>query len=98
MDQKRRPGLRGLMANRNKGGSSKVASKTQPPEIHAPPPTADLGLLVMPHLKKRRPDQDLEEGEVIPRKESKQQRVTKDPKDKRGNLVDSRDEADIRRP
>ena len=56
MDQKKRPGLRGLLANWNKGGSSKEAPKTQPPEIPTPPPPADPGLLAMPNLKKRRPD------------------------------------------
>ena len=55
MDQKKRPGLRGLLA-RNKGGSSKEALKTQPPEIPVPPPLTDFGLLPMPNLKKRRPD------------------------------------------
>ena len=30
MDQKKRPGLKGLLSNRNKGGSSKEAPKTQP--------------------------------------------------------------------
>ena len=71
MDQKKRPGLRGLLASRNKGGSSKEAPKTQPLEIPAPPPPTDPGLLAMPNLKKRRPDQGLEEGELVPRKENK---------------------------
>ena len=31
MDQKKRPGLRGLLVSKNKGGSSKEAPKTQPP-------------------------------------------------------------------
>ena len=95
MDQKKRPGLRGLLANTNKGGSSKEALKTQPPEIPAPPPPTDLSLLVMPNLKKRRPDQGLEEGELVPCKENKQQKTTKDPRDKRGNSVDSRDEVEV---
>ena len=56
MDQKSRPGLKGLLASRNKGGSSKKASKTQPPVISPPPPPTDLDLLAMPNLKKRRPD------------------------------------------
>ena len=44
MDQKKRLGLRGLLA-KNKGGSSKEAPKTQPlPEIPLPPPPTDLGL------------------------------------------------------
>ena len=38
MDQKKRLGLRGLLA-KNKGGSSKEAPKTQPPEILIPPPS-----------------------------------------------------------
>ena len=71
MDQKKWHGLKGLLASRNKGGSSKKAPKTQPPAIPAPPPSTDLGLLAMPNLKKRKPDQELEEGEVVPRKENK---------------------------
>ena len=56
MDQKKRPGLRALLANRNKGGSSKEAPKTQPPEIPAPLPPTNPGLLAMPNLKKKRLD------------------------------------------
>ena len=52
MDQKKRPGLRGLLAT-NKRGSSKEAPKTQPPEILIPPPSTNLGLQAMPNLKKR---------------------------------------------
>ena len=52
----------------------------------------------MPNMKKRSPDQELEEGELVPRKENKQQKMTKDPKDKRGNSVDSRGEIEVRRP
>ena len=52
----------------------------------------------MPNLKKRRPDHELEEGEVAHQKENKQQKMAKDPKDKRGPSVDSRDEAEVRRP
>ena len=71
MDQKKQPSLKGLLASRNKGGSSKEAPKTQPPVIpHLPPPT-DLNLLAMPNLKKRRLDHELEEGEVAPRKDNK---------------------------
>ena len=98
MDQKKRPSLKGLLASRNKGGSSKEAPKTQPPVIPHPPPPTDLGLLPMPNLKKRRPDHELEEGEVAPWKENKQQKMAKDPRDKRGPFVDNRDEAEVRRP
>ena len=38
MDQKKQPGLKGLLASRNKGGSSKEAPKTLPPVIPPPPP------------------------------------------------------------
>ena len=55
MDQKKRPSLSGLLA-KNKGGSFKETPKTQPPEIPAPPPPTDPGLMAMPNLKKRRPD------------------------------------------
>ena len=51
----------------------------------------------MPNLKKRRPDHELEEGEVAHRKDNKQQKVDKDPRDKRGASVDSREEAEVRR-
>ena len=83
LDQKKRPGLKGLLASRNKGGSSKEAPKTQPLAIPPPPPPppTDLGLLAIPNLKKRRPDHELEEGEVAPQKDNKQQKIAKDPKD-----------------
>ena len=98
MDQKKRPGLKGLLASRNKGGSSKEIPKTQPPVI--PPPTlpTDLGLLAMPNLKKGRPNHELEESEVAHQKDNKQQKVAKDPRDKRGASVNSRDEAEVRWP
>ena len=35
---------------------------------------------------------------MIPRKENKQQKMTKDPRDRRGPFVESRDEAEIRQP
>ena len=97
MDQKKRPDLRGLLA-KNKGGSSKEAPKTQPLEILVPPPPTDPGLLAMPNLKKRRPNQGPEEGELIPQKENKQQKTTKDLRDKRGSSVDSRDEVEVHWP
>ena len=52
----------------------------------------------MPNLKKMRPDPKLEEGEVAPQKDNKQQKIAKDPRDKRGTSVDSRDEAEVRLP
>ena len=72
MDQKKRPGLKGLLASRNKWGSSKEAPKTQPYVVLSPPSSpTDLGLQAMPNLKKRRPDHELEEGELALRKDNK---------------------------
>ena len=90
--------MKGLLASRNKGGSSKEVPKTQPPAIPPPSLPTDLGLLVMPNLKKRRLNHELEEGELAPQKDNKQQKVAKDPRDKRGTSVDSRDETEVRRP
>ena len=64
-----RKSLRDLIAKRNKGSSLKEAPKSQvPPTIPFPPPLphTDLGLNVMKDLKKKRPVQDLEKGEVAP--------------------------------
>ena len=66
MDQKKRLGLKGLLTSSNKGGSLKEAPKTQPPVVLPPhPPPTNLDLQAMPNLKKRRPDHELEEGEVL---------------------------------
>ena len=98
MDLKQRTGLKGLMANRNKGQTSKDVPKTQVPlNLHpSPPPPTDLGLQANSNLRKKRPVEDLEEGEVVPQKGSKQQRRAKDPKDKKVKSVDSQDEAEVR--
>ena len=100
MDQKKRPGLKGLLASRNKGGSSKEAPKTQPLVVlpPPPPPPTNLGLQAMPDWKKMRLDLELEEGEVAPQKDNKQQKIAKDPRDKRGTSIDSKDEAEVRWP
>ena len=100
MDLKKRPGLKGLLASRNKGGSLKEAPKTQPSIVLPPPspPPTDLSLQAMPNLKKMRSNHELEEGEVALRKDNKQQKIANDPRDKRGTSVDSRDEAKVRRP
>ena len=52
----------------------------------------------MPNFKKRRPDHELEEGELVSWKDNKQQKMAKDPRDKKGASVNSRDEVEIRRP
>ena len=93
MDLKQRPGLKGLMANRNKGSTSKGVSKTQvPANLPPPPPITTVGLLPNPDLKKKRKVPEAEEGEVIPQKGTKQ---PKNAKDKRAPSVESREETDI---
>ena len=55
----------------------------------------------MRDLKKKRPIQEIEEGELLPQKGRKQQKTAKDPKDKRSSSVDSREEqklAEVRLP
>ena len=98
MDQKKQPNLKGLLTSRNKGGSSKEVPKTQPLAIPPPPPPTDFSLQVMPNLKKMRPDHELEEGELAHRKDNKQHKVAKDPRYKKGTFIDSKDEAEVRRP
>ena len=98
MDLKPRSGLRGLLSNRNKGQSSKDAPKEQvtaklPPPL---PPSTDPTLQPLPNLRRKRPVEELEEGEVGPEK-AKQQKKGKEPKEKRTRSVDSRDEAVVRR-
>ena len=44
MNLRQRSGLRGLLANRNKGQSSKDAPKEQPTSKAPPPPTSDAAL------------------------------------------------------
>ena len=101
MDLKQRIGLRGLMANRNKASTSKEVPKTQiPPSLPPPPPPqlpTDLGLKINPDLRKKRPVKDLEEGKVGPQKGTKQQKKTREPKDKKAKSMESRDEAELRR-
>ena len=90
-----RRSLRGLMTERNKGSSLKETPKSQvPPTLPPSPPLPpiDLGLNAMKDLKKKRLVQDLKEGEVASQKGTKQQKTTKDLKDKRSSSVDSREE------
>ena len=100
MDLKPRSSLKGLLANRNKGSTSKEGPKTQVPPslpLPPPPPPTDLELKVILNFKKKRPVEDLEEGEVAPQKGAKQQKKAKDPKDKRANSMENRDEVEVRR-
>ena len=69
MNLKPRSSLKGLLSNRNKGSTSKEVPKTQiPPSLPLPPPLppTDPRLKVIPNLRKKRPVEDLEEGEDEP--------------------------------
>ena len=83
--------MRDIIAGRNKGSSSKEASKSQLPlTLPTPPPplVTTVGLLPIPNLKKKRKKQEVEEGEMVPQKEAKQQKTAKD---KWASSVDSRE-------
>ena len=96
--------LRDLMAAQNKVLTSKETTKSQVPLTLPPPPPllpVELGLKIIPDLKKKRPVQELEEGEVGPQKRAKQKKVAKDLQDKRSSFVDSQKEqnrADVHLP
>ena len=85
--------LRELMASQGKGQPSKVLvqSQTQVLPPVAPQVPSDLGLKVNPDLKKKRPVETPEEGELVPRP-GKQQKTTQEQKNKRAPSVESRDE------
>ena len=84
--------LRDLMAFRNKGATSQEVPKSQVPPTLPPPSPTDLGLHGMKEMKKKRPQQEIEEGELLPQKGTKQQKTAKDPKDRRSSSMDSREE------
>ena len=84
--------LRELMAARGKGSTSKAPPKSQAPS-NIPPPLSQVptnpSLKPNPDLKKKRPAESLEEGEVGPRQGMKHQQVVQEPRDKRSQSVDS---------
>ena len=93
--------LKELMSSRGKGQSSKGQSskgpnpsqaKTLPPVI--PQGVSDPGLKVNPDLKKKRPVDTPEEGEVAAQP-TKQQKTTRAPRSRRGNSSESRDEENL---
>ena len=88
-------GLKELLAGRNTRSTSKEVPKSKLPPVLPPPPPlppTDLKLHANLNLKKKRPVQEQEEGEVIPQKGTKQQKTVKDPKDKRAISSDNREE------
>ena len=85
--------LRELMATRGKGQSSKASAQSQTPVLPpvAPQLPSDLDLKVNLDLKKKRPVDTPEEGEVVPHS-VKQQKTTRGQKNKRASSVESREE------
>ena len=93
--------LKELMASRGKGQSSKGQSSKGPPpsQVKTLPPvvpqgTSEPGLKVNPDLKKKRPVDTPEEGEVVAQP-TKQQKTTRAPRSRRGNSSERRDEENI---
>ena len=87
--------LRELMAARGKGQTSKAPTKSQTHSDLPPAPPqipADLSLKANPNLKKKRSVKSLEEGEVGPCQGNKQQKTTREQRDKRAPSVESREE------
>ena len=92
MDINPRKGLKGLLTRRNKGGSSKEIPKSQVSANLPPPPSLPVTTvepLPRPDLKKKRKVQEVEEGEVVPSKGSKQ---PQNARDKWASSVDSRED------
>ena len=90
--------LRELMSSRGKGQSPKSQSSKGPTQSQAqtlppmvPQVPSDPGLKVNPDLKKKRPVDTPEEGEVVPRP-VKQQKTTRGQKNKKASSVESREE------
>ena len=92
MAPKTGPSLKELMRNRNKASSppekNKSKQSTNPP---LPPPQApaDLGLKPNPDLRRKRPVEPTEEGELGPSKGAKQARQTQKHRGRRSHSVDS---------
>ena len=96
MAPKTNPSLRELMKSRNKAPSPKDKNKSKPPTNPPPLPPqipADLGLKPNPDLRKKRPMDIVEEGELSPFKGNKQARQTQDHRSRRSSFVDNREEA-----
>ena len=96
MTPKTGPSLKELMKSRNKAPSPKDKNKSKPPANLSPPPPqipADLGLKPNPDLRKKRPMDTVEEGELGPSKGNKQAKQTQDHRSRRSSSVDNREEA-----
>ena len=104
MAPKTGPSLKEQMKNKNKVSSPQDKNKFKPPANPPPPPPpqipTDLGLKPNPDLRRKRPVDIVEEGELGSSKGSKQARQTQDYRSGRSNSVDNREEplvAQVRR-
>ena len=83
------------MKGRNKGPSPQDKGKSKQ-TAHPPPPPpqvpADLGLKPNPDLRKKRPVEPTEEGELGPSRGNKQARPTQERRSRRAHSVESREE------
>ena len=93
MAPKTGPSLKELMKNRNKAPSPKDKNKSKPLANPPPPPPqipADLGLKPNPDLRKKRPIDTVEEGELGPSKGNKQAKQTQqDHRSRRSSSMDN---------
>ena len=93
------PSLKEVMWNKNKAPSPKDKNKSKPPTNPPPPPPlqipADLGLKPNPDLRKKRPVETAEKGELGPSKESKQPRQSQDHRNRRYSSVDNQEEPPV---
>ena len=92
MAPKTGPSLKELMRNRNKAPSPQEKNKSKHPADPPPPPPqvpVDLGLKPNPDLRRKRPVDSAEEGELGPSKENKQARQTQDHRSRRSHSVDN---------
>ena len=90
LQDNKKKGLRDIL--KGKGAGPKDALGSQLPLALLPPPsppTTRLGLFPIPNLKKKRKKQELEEGEVVPPKGAKQQKMARD---KQASYADNREE------
>ena len=98
MAPKTGPSLKELMKNRNKAPSPQDKNKSKPPANpppHPPQIPADLGLKPNPDLRRKRPVDTVNEGELGPSKGNKQARQIQDHRSRRSSSVDNREETPV---
>ena len=98
MAPKTGPSLKELMWNRNKASSPQEKNKSKQPANPPPPPPqvpADLGLKPNPDLRRKRPIESAEEGELGPSKGTKLARQAQEHRGRRSHSVDSREEPPV---